>query len=81
MFLAELVVITLVCFFQSANEAAGAVSARLSLRPLSERDNEMQDSGKTMPRERERLRLLLFEIRIQEARAFLPSPSRGELYT
>jgi hypothetical protein len=32
--LAEPVVTMLVCFFQSANEAAGAVCARLSLRPL-----------------------------------------------
>src|SRR5438132_1588531 len=31
---AEPVVTTLVCFFHYANEAAGAVSARLSLRPL-----------------------------------------------
>src|SRR5437899_441954 len=32
--LAEPVVTTLVCFLQSANEAAGAASARLSLCPL-----------------------------------------------
>src|SRR5437870_8859871 len=44
---AEPVVSTLVCFLQSANEAAGAASARLSLRPLlSERDNEIAQPGR-----------------------------------
>src|SRR5438128_7326896 len=44
---AEPVVSTLVCFFHYANEAAGAVSARLSLRPLlSERDNEIAQPGR-----------------------------------
>jgi hypothetical protein len=33
--LAEPVVITLVCFIYFAREAAGAVGARLSLRPLN----------------------------------------------
>ena len=44
---AELVVTTLVCFSLSAREAAGAVSARLSLRPLlDKRDNEFAKLGR-----------------------------------
>ena len=54
--LAEPVVTTLVCFLQSANEAAGAVSARLSLRPLRFRGTtNWQHSGETAPRECERM--------------------------
>ena len=37
------VVTMLVCFFQFANEAAGAASTRHSLRPLISRDTELQD--------------------------------------
>ena len=48
MSLAEPVVTTLVCFLQSAHGAAGAVGARLSLRPLFERGTtNLQNSGKS----------------------------------
>src|SRR5689334_5130941 len=46
--LAELVVDLLVCFFTFANEAAGAASARLSLRPLLTRGTvNWQDSNRS----------------------------------
>ena len=48
----------------SAHGAAGAVGARLSLRPLSERGTtRLQDSGKIMPRECGRTSLRCFAMR------------------
>ena len=65
---AEPVVTTLVCFFQSAYEAAGAASARLSLRPLRFRGTtKLQNSGKSLPRECERVFARHCEERSDEA--------------
>jgi hypothetical protein len=60
-------------FTTLAHGAAGAVGARLSLRPLFKgRDNEMANLGQTMPREC----CWLFEIRISK-RECRPGEGRG----
>jgi hypothetical protein len=49
------VVITLVCLFHFAREAAGATGTRLSLRPLISRDDVRAKLGRIAPRECERM--------------------------